>query len=84
MDVVSITFPQCDHQYYNGFNGFYDPCIYVKWITYSYPFPLSTSSSPPWKIPGALSAWNLLVAFSCGLCFPDTMLVHTPHPLSLA
>jgi hypothetical protein len=45
--------------------------------------PLSISSSPPWKIRGALSASNHLATPLFGVCFQGTMSVHIPHPLSL-
>jgi hypothetical protein len=83
VDVVSNTFPQCDRQYCNGYNGCWDPCTDVNSLSSSYPSPPCTSSSPPWKLIDTLSSWNLLATLSCSLFFLDTVHVHMPHPLSL-
>jgi hypothetical protein len=84
MDVVSNTFPLCEYQYYNGYNGCWDPCTSVQWLSSSYPSPSSISSSPPWKLSSALSTWNRLDTISYGPCFPDTVHVHMPHLMYFA
>jgi hypothetical protein len=82
LDVVSSIFPWCGHQCCNDCNG----CKYIyfllHWLMSSYLFPFSTSSFPPWKLPGVLSSSNHLATPFFGLCFPGIVLVHKPHPLS--
>jgi hypothetical protein len=80
LDVVSNIFPRCVHQCCNDCNGCWDLYSVVQWLLSSYIFPLSTSSSPPWNLSGALSASNHLVASSFDLCFLGIVPVHMPHP----
>jgi hypothetical protein len=81
MGVVTKTFIQCDHRYCNSYSGYLDPCIDVKWLSYSF-LSISTSYFTPWKCLGALSICNHLDVLYHVLYFSYNVLVHRPLQLS--